>query len=143
MKTIDYINTLIKENEELTALCKSHVETIITLKRELKKLNTIIMVKDKKINKLENNSSNSINNDELENIKNQLEQFKQEYDELKSEYDNIILKTTVDKPQRGKSELTKLKAEYKKLQRMYEDAMLENAEYKRIFEDIESTCDSD
>ena len=42
MKTVDYINTLIKEKEELKALCKSHVETIRTMKREISKLNNDI-----------------------------------------------------------------------------------------------------
>ena len=40
MKTIDYINNLIKENEDLKTLCKSHVETIRLMKREANKLNT-------------------------------------------------------------------------------------------------------
>ena len=37
MKTIDYINTLFKENEELKALCKTNAETIHLLKREIEK----------------------------------------------------------------------------------------------------------
>ena len=46
MKTVDYINTLIKEKEELKALCKSHVETIRLIKKELSKLNTTISKKE-------------------------------------------------------------------------------------------------
>ena len=53
MKTVDYINTLIKEKEELKALCKSHVETIRTMKREISKLNNDILRKDRKIQNLE------------------------------------------------------------------------------------------
>ena len=49
MKTEDYINTLIKEKESLTTLCKSHVETIRLLNRRISKLNHDILIKDKKI----------------------------------------------------------------------------------------------
>lgn len=142
MKTIDYINSLIKEKEELTTLCKSHVETILTLKKEVKKLNTIILTKDKKIKKLESNS-NSIEKDELESIKKQLNQFKLKYDKLKNEYDDVILTTPVEKHQKDTGELNKLKSEYKKLQRKCESIILENEEYKRIFDEMEKTCDSD
>ena len=58
MKTIDYINALIKEKENLSTLCKSHVETIRLMKREMNKLNNIITKKDKRIQKLENESPN-------------------------------------------------------------------------------------
>ena len=47
MKTIDYINALIKEKENLSALCKSHVETIRQLKMELAKLNNDVLKKNK------------------------------------------------------------------------------------------------
>ena len=53
MKTIDYINALIKEKENLSALCKSHVETIRLIKRELVKLNHNMSKKDKQISELE------------------------------------------------------------------------------------------
>ena len=53
MKTIDYINNLIKENENLKTLCKSHVETIRQLKRENEKLNNDVLKKNKEIKKRE------------------------------------------------------------------------------------------
>ena len=43
MKTADYINTLIKEKEELKKLCISHVETIRLQKREIQNLNNTIL----------------------------------------------------------------------------------------------------
>lgn len=110
MKTIDYINTLIKEKERLTELCKSHVETICLIKRELNKLNKTILKKDKKILKLE------------------------------SEPSNVKIQKELDKV---KDELNKLKYEYDLLQRKYNDVMSENAELKRIFDEIETLCDSD
>ena len=53
MKAVEYINSLIKERDELKDLCKSHVETIRTMKKEFIKLNNEIVRKDKKIQKLE------------------------------------------------------------------------------------------
>ena len=76
MKTVDYINTLIKEKEELKALCKSHVETIRLIKKELSKLNTTITKKDKRILKLENESPNVKIQKELEKVKNELNTLK-------------------------------------------------------------------
>jgi chromosome segregation ATPase len=108
--TIDYINTLIKEKENLTALCKSHIETIRQIKRELNKLNSTITKKDKRILKLESESPNAKIQKELDKVKN---------------------------------ELNKLKKDYDLLQRKYNDAMSENAELKRIFDEIETLCDSD
>jgi predicted nucleic acid-binding Zn-ribbon protein len=112
MKTEDYINTLIKEKESLTALCKSHVETIRLLKREISKLNHDILIKDKKIQNLE--SEIKTPNEKTQKTSNKI-----------------------------KNELNNLKAEYKDLQNKYNILLVENEEYKRIFEDVENECDSD
>lgn len=91
MKAIDYINTLIKENEELKSLCKSHVETIRLIKRELSKLNNTITKKDKIILKLENESSNVKIQKELEKVKNELNKLKSEYDTLQHKYNDVMI----------------------------------------------------
>ncbi len=90
MKTIDYINTLIKEKEELKALCKSHVETIRLIKKELSKLNNTITKKDKRILKLENESPNVKIQKELEKVKNELNTLKAEYDTLQRKYNDVM-----------------------------------------------------
>ena len=72
MKTEEYINSLIKEKDHLSELCKSHVKTILLIKRELWKLNNTITQKDKKIHKLENESLNTKIEKELTEIKNEL-----------------------------------------------------------------------
>ena len=82
MKTIDYINTLIKEKEELKALCKSHVATIRLIKKELNKLNTTITKKDKKILKLESESLNVNTQKELDKVKSELNELKVKYADL-------------------------------------------------------------
>ena len=104
MKTADYINTLIKERDELKELCKSHVETIRLFQRDLIK-------KDKKIQKLES--------------------------QIKSPNENIQKELYC-----VKNELNNLKAEYKDLQNKYNILLVENEEYKRIFDDVENECDS-
>jgi predicted nucleic acid-binding Zn-ribbon protein len=90
MKTVDYINTLIKEKEELKALCKSHVETIRLMKREMNKLNNTITKKDKRIKKLENESPNIKLQKELDKVKNDLNILKIEYDSLQSKYNSVM-----------------------------------------------------
>ena len=91
MKTADYINSLIKENENLKSVCKSHVETILMIKRELSKLRTAISKKDKRILKLEGESINVKTQRELKNIKIELNTLKEEYDALLNKY-NIVSK---------------------------------------------------
>ena len=108
MKTIDYINSLIKERDKFKEMCENHIETIRLIKRELVKLNNNITKKDKKIAKLENESLN---------LKTQ-----REFDKVKNDLKN-------------------LKIEYKNLENKYNAAMDENAELKRIFNDIENICD--
>ena len=110
MKTIDYINSLIKERDEFKELCKKNVEIIHLMKKDLMKLNSIISKKDKSIQKLENESINIKTKNELEKVK---------------------------------SELKKIKIDYKDLQSKYDTVIAENAEFKRIFDDIENTCDGD
>lgn len=110
MKTIDYINTLTKENEELKGLCKSHVETIRLIKRELAKLNSTILKKDKKIIKLETDSPNAKIQKDLDKVKREFNKLKMEYDELQQKY-NIVVS--------------------------------ENEGLKKVFDEIETLCDSD
>ena len=96
MKTIDYINSLIKENENLKATCKSHVETIRLIRRDLGKLNTTISKQDKKIQKLESESLNVKTQKEIDRLKNELNDLREKYNEamienanLKSIFDDI------------------------------------------------------
>ena len=90
MKSIDYINALIKEKENLSALCKSHVETIRLMKRDMNKLNNTITKKDKRIQKLENESPNVKLQKELEKVKNELGALKAEYDTLQRKYNDVM-----------------------------------------------------
>ena len=94
MKTIDYINSLIEEKENLKTLCKTHVETIRAIKRELAKLNTTIVKKDKKILKLETESPNVKTQKELDKVKNELIQLKAEYDNLLNKYNEVVKENT-------------------------------------------------
>lgn len=101
MKTIDYINSLIKERDSFKELCKTHVETISSIKRELYKLNNSITKKDKKIAKLENESLNLKTQKELDKVKNDLKVLKIEYKNLENKYnaamnENMELKQIFD-----------------------------------------------
>jgi chromosome segregation ATPase len=146
MKTVDYINILIKEKENLTALCKSHAETIRLLKRELGKLNDNILKKDKKIQKLENDISNinpQIDLNEFENVKNELDILKEKYADLQSMYNEVVQKNVSNsKTNKNKNELNKLKSEYNDLKRKYEDVVHRNEEFMRIFDEMENEIDS-
>ncbi len=82
MKTSDYINSLIKERDNFKEICKSHVETIQLLNKELIK-------KDKKIIKLEKDCLNSLDMNKQKQQKNKLEIIKSELDALKKEYDEL------------------------------------------------------
>lgn len=117
MKAVEYINSLIKERDELKDLCKSHAETIRTMKKEFIKLNNEIVRKDKKIQKLENESLNI-------KTKNDLDKTKEDLKTLKDDFKNF-------------------KKEYKDLQSKYDAVVNENMELKRIFEEIENTYDSE
>ena len=60
MKIEEYVNSLIKEKEELKSACKTQIEKIRLMKREITKLNNTISKNYKKILKLENENE-SIN----------------------------------------------------------------------------------
>lgn len=137
MKTIDYINTLFKENEELKALCKTNAETIHLLRREIEKLKVTISHKDKKIQNLENSS-------DVVNLENELNNLKEKYVNLQSEYDSVLQKNGIPniKPQKGKNDISKLRTEYNTLMKKYEDVVKENEELKSIFNEIEGNSDS-
>ena len=124
MKTEEYINSLIKERDHLSELCKSHVKTIQLIKRELGKLKSTITQNDKKIQKLENESLNAKIDKELNETKNELNIFKIKYNDLKKDHDTLNDK-------------------YNTLEKKYNDVVFENSELKRIFNDIETIGDSD
>lgn len=90
MKTVDYINILIKDKESLTELCKSHAETIRLMKREIGKLNSTILKKDKKIQKIENDKATL--DEKLKKVKNELVIAKTNYVDLKCKYDDAMKK---------------------------------------------------
>lgn len=94
MKTVDYINILIKDKESLTELCKSHAETIRLMKREIGKLNSTILKKDKKIQKIENDKATLDEKlkKELDKVKNELVIAKTNYVDLKCKYDDAMKK---------------------------------------------------
>ncbi len=83
MKTIDYINNLIKEKDDLKELCKEHVETIRTMKKE-------IIKKDKIIKKLENSKGDAKIQKEFNNIKGELESLKVYYEDLHQMYESAV-----------------------------------------------------
>ena len=85
MKTIDYINSLIKERDEFKELCKKHVETIHSMKREMTKLNNKNQKQEKKILKLENESFNIKMKAELDKVKNELSELKIKYNAVVNE----------------------------------------------------------
>ena len=90
MKTIDYINSLIKERDELKELCKSHSEKIYLMKKEMTKINNTNLKLDKKIQKLENESINIKIKNELDKVKNDFKNLKEEYKNLQSKYNDIV-----------------------------------------------------
>lgn len=101
MKTIDYINSLIKERDKFKEMCENHIETIRLIKRELVKLNNNITKKDKKIAKLENESLNLKTQREFDKVKNDLKNLKIEYKNLENKYnaamnENAELKSIFD-----------------------------------------------
>lgn len=119
MKTSDYINSLIKENENLKSNNKEYLEEIRLLKREIKKNKVENVKKDKKILKLE---SCNIDID----IK-----YKKELNTIKSDFDNLNL------------QFEKIQIEFEELQRKYNSVVKENEEFKIIFNEIEKNGDSD
>jgi hypothetical protein len=92
MKIEEYVNSLIKEKEELKSACKTQIEKIRLMKREITKLNNTISKNYKKILKLENENE-SINmkiKNELIDVKNDLSNLKVEHDALKLKYNEIV-----------------------------------------------------
>lgn len=84
MKAIDYINSLIKERDDSKELCKTHVETIRLLKRE-------IIKKDKKNSKLEKELSNNIKyKKEFDKIKIEVKSLKEKYEDLQYMYNGVV-----------------------------------------------------
>jgi predicted nuclease with TOPRIM domain len=81
----------------------------------------------------------------LENVKNELNKLKIDYEDLQNKYIDIVSKYegTDKKTRRGKGETSKLKAEYNALKSKYDDVVQKNKELMQIFDDIESTCDSE
>lgn len=90
MKTVDYINSLIKERDDIKEICKSHVETIRLMKREFIKLNNIISKHEKKIQKLESESVNIKTKNELDKVKNDFKKLKEDYRDLQNNYDAVF-----------------------------------------------------
>lgn len=124
MKTVDYINSLIDDKERLKAICKSHEETIHSLKMALRKLNVEDSIKDEFISN-----------------ENELNKLKLDYANLQSKYDVIVKKYETLK--QSKKELTKLKSQYNTLKCKYDDVVKKNEELIAIFDEIEKKCDSD
>lgn len=145
MKTVDYINTLIKEKELLKEDCKAHAETIRKMKREIGILKDSVLRRDRKIEKLESEASAVNTSSELEIVKNELDILKGKYAELQCEYDKVLEANTTPniKPQKNnRGESGKLRSDYNALKRKYEEVLKENEELKSIFDEIEQTCDS-
>jgi predicted nucleic acid-binding Zn-ribbon protein len=149
MKTADYINSLIKERDDLRTLCKSNAEMIRLQKQEISKLNGIISKKDKKLQEVQHLTINANLQEELNIAKNDLNRLRSEYADLQSKYDNDIKKNEMSiakhnkETNKIKSELNKLKSEFNVLKDDYERVVKENAEYKCIFDEVEHECDSE
>lgn len=141
MKTIDYINTLIKEKESLKEECKTYVETIRRMKHEI----TNLKRKNAKIEVIGNETFVDNMKNEIDSLKSELNTVKGKYAELQCEYDQILAanKTSNVKTQKGKSELSKLRSDYNALKSKYDEVVKENEELKSIFDDIDKICESD
>lgn len=114
MKAIDYINSLIKERDEYKEKCKKYSETIHFLK---------------------NRTDNDTPKNEVEDTV--IVQIPE------NESVNVKIQKELDKLDKVKNELKKLKAEHKELKSKYNDVVCENIELKRIFNEVETTSDSD
>lgn len=141
MKTVDYINTLIKEKEELKTLCKRHVATIQALKRELVKIKVDITKKDKKIQSLENSLDGNKMQDNIDILNNELNDLRVKNNELLHNYELLLKRSEGESKTKGGS--GKLKSEYNILKRKYDEVVKENEELKSIFDDIDKICESD
>ena len=83
MASIDCVNSLIKERDELKEICKSHLETIRMMKRELLK-------KDKRLSKFENEQNNTKLEKELNRIKEDFETLNLKYNDLQQQYNEVV-----------------------------------------------------
>lgn len=81
MKTSDYINSLIKENENLKSNNKEYLEAIRLLKHEIKKIKVENVKKDKKNLKLKS---------DFDNLNFQFEKIQIEFEELQHKYDSVV-----------------------------------------------------
>lgn len=145
MKTEEYIKSLIKERDELKTLCKSHVETIRLIKRELVKLNHNMSKKDKQISELENGKIDVSLQTEFNTVKDELNDLTKKYEELLQKYEKL---QSDNKSLNRKN--TDLQNKFNKLNRKTEDLQLkyvsvskQNEEYKSILDGIETICESE
>lgn len=149
MKTADYINSLIKERDDLRALCKSNAEMIRLQKQEISKLNGVISKKDKNLQEVQHLTINANIQEELNIAKNDLNILRSEYMDLQSKYNEDIKKNEMSiakhnkETNKIKNELNKLKSEFNILKEEYNRVVKENAEYKCIFDEVEKECDSE
>jgi hypothetical protein len=92
MKTEDYINDILNENESYKDMCEKHIETIRFMKQEFIKLKCDMLKKDKKISKLEGDllNNNTKTKKELEKVKNILGKLKTEHKDLQKKYNEIV-----------------------------------------------------
>jgi multidrug resistance efflux pump len=92
MKTMEYINSLIKERDEFKDISKKHAETIRLLKIELKRLNRIISKNGNQNNNIDNDDSINIKSQkELDKVKNELKKLKADKKDLQNKYNDILL----------------------------------------------------
>ena len=145
MKTIDYINSLIKERDELKTLCKSHVETIRLIKRELVKLNHNMSKKDKQISELENGKIDVSLQTEFNTVKDELNDLTKKYEELLQKYEKLQAdnKSLNRKNTDLQNKFNKLNRKTEDLQLKYESVSKQNEEYKSILDGIETICESE
>ena len=140
MKTEEYIKSLIKERDELKILCKSHVETIRLIKRELVKLNHNMSKKDKQISELENGKIDVSLQTEYNTVKDELNDLTKKYEELLQKYEKSQAnnKSLNRKNTDLQNKFNKLNRKTEDLQLKYESVSKQNEEYKTILDICES-----
>lgn len=130
MKEKDYINYLIKENEDLKEQCKLQSETIILLKRD-------VLKNDRKNNKIDKQESDK--------IKNELDCVKKDLCNLKNEYDSLQLNNIENLKEKDNLQLkyNKIVKENNSLKNKYNKIVKENEELKQFLDEISKMCDSE
>lgn len=123
-KDIEYINSIIKERNELKQIYKKQSTEMLFMKRELRKLKNIISKKEKN-NPEPNSELNPEPNSEPK------PNFESDFFKAKKELN------------KAKNELKKIKAENKDLQNKYKTIMDENTELKNIIDEIQTVFLSD